>query len=289
LRQLREMLDAGTLTPAEFEALKQQLIFGPAVANPPGTDAAPAEPLMSGSVAPVESDTVAVASAAALSPTPAAPADSLAPAVAASFSELAAPFPVTANPADSPAAADAPVEAAPPVVEEVDTYAPPAAVPLRPQDWMAALAPSMVPVIEADRAPAAADPPAPDEYARERNPLTLIFAIGGVLLLLAVFGYLLFGLPPKTDEHLTSTSQTPADTVRTRPETGPQSEQLTLPPVAAPETVRVAPLPVARPVVPAAASTFRADSVVAPAKPAPARSNPDQTLIRDTAAAPVKP
>ena len=34
LRQLREMLDAGTITPAEFEALKQQLVFAasPAVA-----------------------------------------------------------------------------------------------------------------------------------------------------------------------------------------------------------------------------------------------------------------
>ncbi len=268
LRQLQELLDAGTLTPVEFEALKQQLIFGRAAASP-----APAEPSMPGSAAPIETDTAAIVPAVA------------APAAPASFPEPVAPLPVAPDAADSPPATNT----APLVVEEVDTYALPVAVPLRPQDWMAALAPSMVPVIEADRAPVAADPPAPDEYARGRNPLALVFAIGGVLLLLAVFGYLLFGLPPKTDEHLTSTSQTPADTVRTRPETGPQSEQLTLPPIAAPETVRVAPPPVARPVVPTAASTFRADSMVAPAKPAPARSNPDQTVIRDTAVEAVKP
>ena len=59
----------------------------------------------------------------------------------------------------------------------------------------------------------------------------------------------------RPSEHLTSISQTAADTVAIRPETGPQAEQLELPPVAAPETVRVAPI------VPPAA-----DSVVA-AKP----------------------
>ncbi len=41
LRQLKELLDAGTLTPAEFEALKRKLVFG---------EAAPAEAVASAGV-----------------------------------------------------------------------------------------------------------------------------------------------------------------------------------------------------------------------------------------------
>lgn len=46
----------------------------------------------------------------------------------------------------------------------------------------------------------------------------------------------------RSSEHLTSISQTAADTVAVAPETGPQAEQLDLPPAATPETVRVAPV-----------------------------------------------
>ena len=47
LRQLREMLDAGTLTPVEFEVLKQQLVFGPVPAVPPAAPAPPVAALRS--------------------------------------------------------------------------------------------------------------------------------------------------------------------------------------------------------------------------------------------------
>ena len=40
LRQLKEMLDAGAITPAEFEALKQRLVLKPAAVPPPATPAA---------------------------------------------------------------------------------------------------------------------------------------------------------------------------------------------------------------------------------------------------------
>src|SRR5919112_3908574 len=39
LRQLKEMLDAGALTPTEFEALKQRLVFTGSTTAPPATPA----------------------------------------------------------------------------------------------------------------------------------------------------------------------------------------------------------------------------------------------------------
>jgi hypothetical protein len=79
------------------------------------------------------------------------------------------------------------------------------------------------------------------EEPPRRNPLGLILAIGGGLLLVALIWYLVAG-SSRSSEHLTSISQTAADTVSVAPETGPQAEQLDLPPTAAPETVRVAPV-----------------------------------------------
>jgi hypothetical protein len=78
--------------------------------------------------------------------------------------------------------------------------------------------------------------------------------------------YLLIGRPARPDEHLTSGTQTAADSTATAPETGPQAEQLNLPPVAAPETIRVA--PVVRPAP--ANSQFSIDSTAAPAVASPA-------------------
>jgi hypothetical protein len=224
LRQLKEMLDAGTLTPQEFEALKQKLIFG----------------------ADVVASTVPVAPVAPT--TPASP---------------------------TPPAYVAPAETSAPARSEVSP------APETP-DWLAAVAPAPVD----HSAPVVEEEPVYDEGLEKRNPLNLIFAIGGALIFLAVVLYLTLG-NRTADEHLTSTTQTAADSARVAPEVGPQAEQLTLPP-ASPETIRVAP------VVPAtvapAASTFRSDSAAAtvpavtptPAKAA-AKPVPNTTVATDSA------
>ena len=106
-------------------------------------------------------------------------------------------------------------------------------------------------------------PPMPEEPAR--NPLALIFSIGGVLAFLAVVLYLNLNRPPS--EHISSTSQTAADSLaRAAPiETGPQAAPPPSP-VAAPETVRVAPAHPA-PVIPPRTTPTRSDStkIAAPA------------------------
>ncbi len=235
LRQLKEMLDAGTITPQEFETLKRQLIFGlePALPLAPAADSP---------VLPLTSD----------------PATSISPEAPAPVPEetIAAYDTIAPNPA----------ELAPP---------PPAARP----DWLAAPAvgiPSYTP-----------DPLLAEE---QRNPLNLVFIIGGALVVLGLVLYLFIGRPTAPDEHLASGSQTAADSTTVAPEVGPQAEQITLPPAAAPETIRVA--PVARPVVAPAARQFKADSVaapvVAPALPAkaPAAAPAATPMPADSAKAP---
>ena len=228
LRQLKEMLDAGTLTPQEFEALKQKLIFGP----PTAAEAAP------------------------------------------TFSPVDFIPPVSVSEALTSA----------PVLPLEDSLPPP---PAETPDWLAAAAPPLV-----GHSPTSG---VEDDYAEEeaidpgdnqRNPLNLVFAIGGALVFLAVVLYLTLG-NRGPDEHLTSTTQTAADSTRVAPEIGPQAQQLTLPP-AAPETVRVA--PAAPPVAAPAASQFRPDSAAtapttpatAPAKPA-AKPVPAATIAADSA------
>nr|GFD18622.1 hypothetical protein [Tanacetum cinerariifolium] len=144
------MLDVGTLTPQEFEALKQKLIFGAEAATP----IAP--------VAPVAPDTPAYV----------APAET---------SALAAP--------------------------EVSPVPPP-----ETPDWLAAVAPALVD----HSAPVVEEEPVYDEGLEKRNPLNLVFAIGGALVFLAVVLYLTLG-NRTPDEHLTSTTQTAADSTRTAP------------------------------------------------------------------------
>ncbi|MGI4864456.1 MAG: SHOCT domain-containing protein [Janthinobacterium lividum] len=221
LRQLKEMLDAGTLTPQEFEALKQKLVFGQAAA---------AEIIE-----------------------PASPLAAFIPPVSVSDALTSAP------------------------VLPVEESLPPQ--PTETPDWLAAAAPALL-----DHTPPA---PAYEESFEEekRNPLNLVFAIGGALIFLAVVLYLTLG-NRAADEHLTSTTQTAADSTTVVPETGPQAQQLTLPP-ASPETIRVAPatpLPTAP-----AASKFSTDSsavatppVAAPAKPA-AKPAPTTTVATDSA------
>ena len=226
LRQLKEMLDAGTLTPQEFEALKQKLVFGP------GTAAPITEPPLSVTLGQPNATTEPVADA------PAVPAQ----------------------------AVDLPTTSATPAGTDWLTTAAPALVENTPTD----------PLIEV-----------PEE---RRNPLTLVFLVGGALLLLAMVLYLTLG-GNTPDEHLTSTSQTAADSTTTTPEVGPQAEQLTLPP-AIPETIRVAPAAVPTPTAKPAATQFKTDSVadapaattpaVAPVKPV-AKPTPSQTIAADTA------
>jgi hypothetical protein len=191
LRQLREMLDAGTITPAEFEALKQTLVF------PGAPPAAPTAPV----------------------PTPA-------PAVAEelhspTFEEVEAEVP--RNDFAASALAPLPAVAVPPL-------------PAMPNE--------LAPINELE---SFEDPPA-------RNPLNLILSIGGLLVLLSLVLYL--SLNNRSSEHIGSTSQTAADSLGTTIEEGPQAEQIELP-AAVPETVRVAPVtpapPIVKPTVPPAA------------------------------------
>jgi hypothetical protein len=204
LRQLKEMLDVGTITPTEFETLKRQIVFGQEPALP--VESAPTEAFASPEAAPI--------------PDPLA------------SPEAPVPYqPITANaPEDSLSAS-----------------------PKGESEWLASVAPSLRPTEEYEALP-------PEE--EHRNPLNLVFAIGGLVVFLGVVAFLLMGRPTTPDEHLTSGTQTAADSVAIVPEVGPQAEQLTLPPATAPETIRVA--PVTQPVPAQAASQFRTDSVTAP-------------------------
>ena len=215
LRQLKEMLDAGTITPQEFEALKRQIVFG----------TEPALPLAQPPSAPVTAPPTAAPEAPAPEPE----------------TTLAAYDTVAPNPAELPP--------------------PPPASP----DWLAAPAPA--PALSLGDAEDEAELPPLEE---RRNPLNLVFAIGGLLVFLGVVAYLMLGRPARPDEHLTSGTQTAADSTAVVPETGPQAEQLTLPPAAAPETIRVAPVVRAAP----ATGQFSTDSAAAPtvASPIPAAS-----------------
>ncbi|MBO2009874.1 SHOCT domain-containing protein [Hymenobacter negativus] len=222
LRQLKEMLDAGALTPAEFDALKQRLVLNPGAPLPPA--------------APV---------------TPVAPMPAVVPPV------VLPPVVLPPAPAEEPHS---------PMFEDVAdealiTPSAPVATPetprsVAPEAW----APTAVPTTEPDPKWTGDEFP-PMEETPARNPLALILSIGGVLVFLAVVAYLTLNRPPS--EHISSTSQTAADSVAATIDTGPQAEQL--PAVTAtPETIRVAPAhpaPVIQP-RPAPAVT---DSVAAPA------------------------
>ena len=211
LRQLKEMLDAGTITPAEFETLKRQIVFG------------------------VE---------------PALPLEPPAPAATESLSSLSTAVypPLTA--AEVPVAY-VPEEDNEPLAEPLPPANPPAET-----EWPAA---------DPDLLPDDDDTVPPLEEER-RNPLNLVFALGGLLVFLGVIAYLMLGRPATPNEHLTSASQTAADSTAAVPEVGPQAEQLNLPPAAAPETIRVAPVVRAAP----ANNQFSTDSAVAPAVASPA-------------------
>jgi len=236
LRQLKEWLDAGTITQQEFDTLKQKLVFNAA----PG-------------------------------PSPAPPTDlpvSLAPPIGA----LPLDYPVASEPTTTIAPIEDPL--LPPVTTE-PVGGPRTAVPPTPP----VATPGFSHPLEAGRpgaspsqddtfvTPAA---PEPAEYVEEtayaapaKSPLSTILIIGGIILLLSLVAYLMLG--NRDSERLSSTNLTAADSLATRPEEGPQSEQIDLPPAAAPETIRVAP---AVPVTPAPDSV--AVPITAPAEDAPA-------------------
>ena len=218
LRQLKEMLDAGALTPTEFEALKQRLVFAP--------------------TAPVAHD-----------PPAALPAPS---------SDFSRPGPSGSGPApreEEAAALDFEPGAEPLFVSEASADFPVAA-------GGSGYVPAEVPTT--NHAAESANPP-----AEQNSSLGLLLAIAGVLVFLAVVAYLGFTRP--ASEHISSTSQTAADSVAAPIETGPQVAPL--PVIAAlPETVRVAPANPA-PVLPSRAqlaerAKAQRDSAAAAASPA---------------------
>jgi len=193
LRQLKEMLDAGALTPTEFEVLKQRLVFSelptapplllpPAISDMPSSSAVPA---------PVAFEAVNVV-----------------PPYTSRFEAVEPPV--------TPSAA--PLLVAPEVVPV--SFSEPLAVPV--SEW-----PSQELTEKADVLPV------------RSSPLGLIIAIGAVLAFLAVVAYLSMNRP--SSEHISSTSQTAADSLAATIETGPQAEPLPQTITAAPETVRVVP------------------------------------------------
>ncbi len=239
LRQLKEMLDSGALTPIEFEALKQRLVFAPAPAAP-GNSAAPPPPA---SVVPL------------LPP--------IAPAAAATVDAAATSLPPVFPDSSTPLV-DAPLT----IPEHHQGWTEPVSGSAPDFRVLPGASPdSSQPAFEAGRTDeethSFADKDDQFEPTPERNSsLGLILAIGAVLVFLAVVAYLGFNRPPS--EHLSSTSQTAADSLNTPIETGPQVAPLPAP-AAQPETVRIAP---AHP---------------APALPSPAEMARQAAAIRDSA------
>ena len=239
LRQLKEMLDAGALTPTEFEALKKQLVFNAPAGVPPApvapSAAEPPAPLLAseppGFHTPPETVVLPSPAMGPGSSPPVTPP----PVVAETFSSLMAPAI-----ADSDGGAPFIVPVAPAVAE-----------PIYRQETSAA--PGWV-----DHEFAEAEAP------RARSPLALVLSIGGLLALLGLVLYL--SLNRRPSEHLTSTSLTAADSLAVPPiETGPQARQL--PPAStAPETIRVVPAnpAPASPARPVPAARY-ADSTAGPA------------------------
>ena len=239
LRQLKEMLDAGALTPTEFEALKQRLVFSPSAAPAapealadPETPAAPTAPTLPGP------DATPAASASSLPPSgPTDDAGTVEWRPATSAHEVAAPvFEPTPEPTFMPEAS-----ANFPVTVEGASY------------------------VEADAFTDAAGPVETPPVG-SNSSLGLVLAIGAVLVFLAVVAYLGF-TRPATDEHISSLSQTSADSASTTIETGPQVAPLPAT-TAAPETVRVAPTnpaPVIQPRPAAPATDSAAPATTAPA------------------------
>ena len=207
LRQLKEMLDAGALTPIEFEALKQRLVFTPPAATP------------------------ATESSGLLPVAPVAPIlNAITPAQAMPSPEARPPGPSYGATTGFTPEADGSNASA---FERASVH------PSQPEALVGFAghnddAPNPAAEVPADNAADLSIAP-----AERHSSLGLVLAIGAVLVFLAVVAYLGF-TRPTTDEHLTSISQTAADSLNTTIETGPQVAPLPAT-TAVPETVRVAP------------------------------------------------
>ena len=292
LRQLEALLAAGTLTPQEFDTLKQRLL---ADAAPTADAPTPVGPPPTAPAAPV-----VMPAGIAFTPAPVVPDAPLAP-----LADLAGPPLLPLPPADPTSTPARPypdsIPGPPlPYLDSASALTPEAAPLFAPEpDWLAAPAPALfAPANELALEKEDDDDELPDRATERRNPLSLVFALGGLLLFLGVMAYLLLGRHPAPDEHLTSTSQTAADTTAVVPEVGPQAEQLTLPPVTGPDTVREVPLPPPATVVdeatagtdstaampeemptPAPAPVVPATPKPAPTKPATAAPKPAATPV----------
>ncbi|WP_188547327.1 SHOCT domain-containing protein [Hymenobacter qilianensis] len=313
LRQLKEWLDAGAITPAEFEVLKRKLLFSDtsestaAPATPPSAPPTP-PPAPAESVA---TSATVVTSSAPLPPPPPSWDFKHDPTVTIGSvedqvrpPEMAVP-PSVVEPAPRPAASIPPVFT-PPVVPPVPPVVPPReqsqASPKRPAPPIDtftrpvemvkvgsssyrdadSLTPTEPQVSDSRRSRPAIPPPS------GRSPLATALIIGGILALLALIAYLV--MDDRESERLTSLSRSGADTVSVAPEVGPQVEQLELPSVtdadAESDTARVTP---ALPATPPAATTDSARSAPAPAAqepivPAPTPSASEATAPATTSA-----
>ena len=295
LRQLKEMLDAGALTPTEFEALKQRLLFSnttlstpPASTEPPPPVAPPVPVVLAPAPAfsgPAEPTQPPVAPGLPTTSFPqAAPPEGL-PSVPPAWVDSAAAYtqPITVTKV-SVAPTDAGTPPAPPTPSFTpDFAAPPAEVPpVVPAPVAPPSRPSQLPFSAGQTVPPTNPYSAPESYAPAPQPvaepdefdgidqpvpakkssLGLILALGGLLAFLGVVAYLSFN--PRPSERLTSTSQTTADSVVATIETGPQAEQTPFP-VAAPETIRVRPANPAPVVQPRPAAPARDSAALLPA------------------------
>ncbi|NVO30964.1 SHOCT domain-containing protein [Hymenobacter lapidiphilus] len=255
LRQLKEWLDAGTITPDEFQTLKQKLVFAPATPavapeaaapefrSPELPEPGPTGPEVSGAIVP-----------------------GMMPELPPTEPELSAAIVPDVPPA-------------PPVRPEPTTVAPVEMMPMLPP---VTHSPATGPYGVAEQ-----------EYVEEdaytaprKSPLMTIVVVASILALLALVAYLL--TDGRDSERLTSTSRTTADSVAVAPEVGPQTEQIELPPIAAPETIRVAPV-VAPIVAPAPADTAVGEVSAPPAvTPAPAAADASVGLSASAAKARVE-
>ncbi|GAA4376817.1 hypothetical protein [Hymenobacter koreensis] len=235
LRQLKEWLDAGTITPQEFETLKRKLLF----------------------------DEKAQAAGTSPTPTPVTP-----PPAPTAF-DSSYPQPVQARPL-TPAPHTVPPPTTdpllPPSLNDSPSQPPLKPVALDPITHRPTEAP--MPRMPEPEAEVEEDPAIFEREPARQQPLAAVLIIGGIVLLLAVVAYLLLG--NRSSERLTSSSMTAADSATVAVEEGPQAEQLELPAVAAPETVRV------QPVVPVTPAETTATAPVAPPteQPAAATSPP---------------
>ncbi|MBG8552867.1 SHOCT domain-containing protein [Hymenobacter guriensis] len=154
LRQLKEWLDAGTITPQEFDTLKRKLLFGEGQAPAPAAPPVPVSP-----VVPPEEHVI---------PGP--------------VEDPGLPIYVESPPAPAPPAAELPPVRATPA--EFFTHPTEAG---RPQE-----SPSGQPDFSASPPPVAASEPEYEEPA-PRNPLMLVLIIGGIVALLGLVAYLAIG------------------------------------------------------------------------------------------------